>query len=279
MRNALILTAYSLVLAALFAPLAAAAECDPQAPGLLWVYPEKNQADVPIDCVFTVLVTRDHPVTVSLDDAELPSGAATGLASHQYAPGALMPGTSYKLIIEIGDGPTTKKVQVPFTTAATAAAEPSVPTLGTATPATTEQDGVCAQVAAAQSCDIDAATRMTLAPAAGAIAWVVTMADGTELLWPGTCAPEAFATVGAVADETVCFEVRSLGGGGALSDPATVCPYAAAPTEGTADAGTSTARRGAAAGCTVSSGAAPGVVAPVLLMLFAFMLGIRRAHR
>ena len=208
-----------------------APECGDVVPELVWSYPAKGTTDVPRNSVLWAMPSRGFDVKVAIDGRDVPPDGATGIDAWKFNPGPLSVG-EHKLAIEVGNGSTFKKIPVmTFTVTDIEAQEaPEGPAVNGSEDATSEQDGSCAKILAAQTCFATPPAghlRLDLAPTG--VFWTVSMVTETggnsqPILWPSECAAEAF-TVGVPVSSAVCYEATSLDAAGNESEPIGFCPH------------------------------------------------------
>jgi hypothetical protein len=234
------------------------ADCGAPMGEVLWMYPEKNATDVPTNMNVVVVVPAGVPVVVSVGEVVLEPSGTDGAHPWIFNPGDLMPDTTYDLLVQVGDGPTVKKLASTFTTGeSTGAVSIDAPVIADVFSVEGQPDH-CGYLAAAQWCDASDATLVALDVHTEGIGWVVT-SDGVTTLWPAACRPQIPADTGA------CYEVTALFSNGLQSTATTHCE------SGGQDAG---------GGCAVStetpaSGPFAFVFAHVLGLLWWFRRSVR----
>jgi hypothetical protein len=193
------------------------ADCGAPMGEILWMYPEKNATDVPTNMHVVVSVPAGVPVVVSVGEVVLEPAGTDGAHTLIFNPGDLMPNTNYDLLVQVGDGPTVKKLASTFTTGeSTASAVIDAPIIADVFSVEGQPDH-CGYLATAQWCDANDATLAALdVHTDGGIGWVVTSDDVTTL-WPATCRPQIPADTGA------CYEVTALFSNGLQSTATTHC--------------------------------------------------------
>ena len=192
------------------------ADCGATMGEILWMYPEKNATDVPINMHVVVAVPAGVPVVVSVDEQVLAPSGTDGAHSWIFWPGILQPNTSYKILVQVGEGPTVKKVAATFTTGTSSdAALIDAPVIADVFSAEGQAEH-CGYLASSYWCDAAAETMMALDMSTEGIGWVV-MSDGVTTLWPANCRPQIPKGSGA------CYEITALSSNGLQSTATTHC--------------------------------------------------------
>ena len=240
----------ALVVLFLAAARTASASCASPPPGLVWFWPAKNATNIPTNAMIWAIGTGVH---VSIDGKDVPPAGTTGIDRYRFDPGPLAPDTTIDVLFTIGEGATTKKVPLTFTTGGQPGdLVPDAPVVSGHTETTAS---ACPGVSSTQGCFDTHDRQLTLAVQPGAPLLSFDSSEG-PILWPGDCAPEVWVRS---SQTDTCIELKALSAWGSETATTTYCPYAAAAPEG--------GKKGGGGGSSCSTGAAPAGAVWLLLLL------------
>ena len=230
----------------------AMAVCDNPIPELLWMSPAKNAVDVPVNAALIVGVAPGVPVAAFLDDTPL-----NRLDSGAFGPLNLVENTTYSVLLELGEGPTIKKITAQFTTGSQTAADATdAPVVAASARAISDS---CNYMAKGYGC-LDSGQALELLDVrTSGLGFHVTAGDQTSF-WPAECSPQF------PSNKSTCYSVASLSHSGAVSTAINHCV-----------AGASKGSDGG--GCSIGkAGSGRASILPLACALFGFMAFMKRLY-
>jgi hypothetical protein len=237
------------LLLALLAPSGSFAACAEPPQQLVWSWPAKGMADIPVNAGIFVVPAANQSVRVYLNDQELSAIGDSPPHAWTFDPGPLAPSSIQKLVIEFSSESGTQKTLPAreFTTGTSTASAEAAAIAGHVErdPLTTHVTrDACGQAFVLLDClDTGIGAIFDLQMSDSAPGWAVrSEAAGPWTAFGDDCDPIALTIL---EEEDPCFDIIALGPTAELMTPTTLCPltheYPSA-TEGgcSIDAGTTT---------------------------------------